>query len=218
MITVMIADDHRIVREGLRAILEGDAELSILAESTDGLDTIEKIIRYKPDVLIQDWVMPHLSGADLTREVKRLSPKTQILILSMHVNESYVIEALTSGAMGYLLKNNSGVELRTAIREVKNGHRYLGSPLSEMAIDAYIFRSSPVGLDVYESLTTRERETLGLICEGNTGAAIAEKLSLSPRTVEKHRANMMHKLGLHSEIDVIRFALKRGLVKPDQLV
>lgn len=215
MITVMIADDHRIVREGLRAILEGDVELSIVAESADGLETIEKVTRFKPDVLIQDWAMPHLSGAELTREVKRNSPNTQVLILSMHANEAYVIEAMTGGAQGYMLKNSSASELKTAIRAVKNGQRFLGSQLTEQAIDAYIHRANPGGMDAYDTLTPRERETFALICEGSTGNEIAEKLFLSKRTVEMHRSNIMQKLGLRNGIDVVRYAIKRGLVQPD---
>ena len=212
MITVMLADDHQMVRQGLRAILEVDPEFSIVAESTNGIETVEKVGRLKPDILIQDWVMPNLCGAELTREVKVYSPNTQVLILSMHANEVYVSEALRSGAMGYLLKNNSASELKQAIREIKNGRRYLGSPLSEKAIDIYIRKSQPVEVDPYETLTTREKETLGLICEGNTGLEIAQKLSLSARTVEMHRGNLMHKLGLRSQIDLVRFAMKRGLL------
>jgi two-component system, NarL family, response regulator NreC len=212
MITVMLADDHRIVRQGLRAILEADPEFSVVAESTNGLETVELVGRFKPDVLVQDWVMPQLSGPELTREVKLYSPNTQVLILSMHANEAYVIEALRSGAMGYLLKNDSAAELKQAIREVKKGHRYLGSPLSEKAIEAYIRKAQSIQVDPYETLTARERETLILICEGNTGAEIAQKLCLSVRTVEMHRANLMHKLSLRSQIDIIRFAMKRGLI------
>ncbi|MCX6067561.1 MAG: response regulator transcription factor [Chloroflexi bacterium] len=217
MITIMLADDHQIVRQGLRAILEASADFSIIAEASDGLETIEKVTRYKPDVLVQDWVMPNLSGAELTREVKLHSPDTQVLILSMHAEEAYVLEALRNGALGYLLKNDSAAELKHAIHEVKSGHRYLGSLLSENAIDAYVRKSQSIQIDSYEALTTREREILGLICEGNTGGQIAERLSLSVRTVEMHRANFMNKLGLHSQVDIVRFAIKRGLISPDTL-
>lgn len=213
----MLADDHQIVRQGLRAILEASADFSIIAEASDGLETIEKVTRYKPDVLVQDWVMPNLSGAELTREVKLHSPDTQVLILSMHAEEAYVLEALRNGALGYLLKNDSAAELKHAIHEVKSGHRYLGSLLSENAIDAYVRKSQSIQIDSYEALTTREREILGLICEGNTGGQIAERLSLSVRTVEMHRANFMNKLGLHSQVDIVRFAIKRGLISPDTL-
>ncbi len=215
MITIMLADDHQVVRQGLRAILEADGDFSVVAESADGLETVEMVNRYKPEVLVQDWVMPHLSGSEVTREVKLYSPDTQVVILSMHADEAYVIEALRNGAMGYLLKNGSAAELKQAIREVKNGHRYLGSPLSEKAIDAYIRKSQSIQVDPYETLTTREREILILICEGNTGTEIAQKLCLSVRTIEMHRANLMHKLGLRSQIDIIRFAMKRKLISLD---
>ena len=157
--------------------------------------------------------MPHLGGAELTREVKLRSPETQVIILSMHADEAYVTEAFRNGALGYMLKNDSASELIQAIREVHKGHRYLGSLLSEKAIESYIRKSHTSDVDSYESLTPREREVLALICEGNTGAAIAGKLSLSVRTVEMHRSNLMSKLGLHTQIDIIRYAIKRGLIK-----
>jgi len=216
MINVILADDHQIVRQGLRAILEALEDICVVAEAVDGLEALEKINQYRPDVLIQDWVMPHLGGAELTREVKLRSPETQVIILSMHADEAYVSEAFRNGALGYMLKNDSASELIQAIREVHKGHRYLGSLLSEKAIESYIRKSQTSDVDSYESLTPREREVLGLICEGNTGTAIAGKLSLSVRTVEMHRSNLMSKLGLHTQIDIIRFAIKRGLIKDMQ--
>ncbi len=213
MINVILADDHQIVRQGLRAILDALEDICVVAEAVDGLDALEKINQFKPDVLIQDWVMPHLGGAELTREVKLRSPETQVIILSMHADEAYVTEAFRNGALGYMLKNDSASELIQAIREVHKGHRYLGSLLSEKAIESYIRKSQTSDVDSYESLTPREREVLALICEGNTGAAIAGKLSLSVRTVEMHRSNLMSKLGLHTQIDIIRYAIKRGLIK-----
>ncbi|MEI7848290.1 MAG: response regulator transcription factor [Chloroflexota bacterium] len=213
MINIILADDHQIVRQGLRAILSAYDDISIVAEAVDGLDALEKVNQFKPDILVQDWVMPQLGGSQLTREVRLRSPSTQVIILSMHADEIYVSEAFRNGALGYLLKNDSAAELIQAIREVKDGHRYLGSLLSEKAIESYIRKSQSIEVDPYETLTPREREILGLICEGDTGAAVAKKLSLSVRTVEMHRANFMNKLGLHTQIDIIRFAIKRGLIK-----
>ncbi len=213
MINIILADDHQIVRQGLRAILSAYDDLCIVAEAVDGLEALEKINQFKPDVLIQDWAMPHLGGSELTRDVKLRSPGTQVIILSMHADEVYVSEAFRNGALGYMLKNDSATELIQAIREVNNGRRFLGSLLSEKAVEAYIRKTQFNEVDPYESLTPREREILGLICEGNTGAAMAAKLSLSVRTIEMHRANLMDKLGLHTQIDVIRYAIKHGLIK-----
>jgi DNA-binding NarL/FixJ family response regulator len=213
MINIILADDHQIVRQGLRAILAAYDDITIVAEAVDGLDALEKVNQFKPDILVQDWVMPHLGGSQLTHEVRLRSPGTQVIILSMHADEIYVSEAFRNGALGYLLKNDSAAELIQAIREVSVGHRYLGSLLSEKAIESYIRNSQSIEVDPYETLTPREREILGLICEGDTGAAVAKKLSLSVRTVEMHRANFMNKLGLHTQIDIIRFAIKRGLIK-----
>ena len=212
MINIVLADDHQIVRQGLRAIIEAYDDISIVAEATDGLEALEKVNQFKPDVLVQDWVMPHLGGSELTREVKLRSPETQVVILSMHADEIYVSEAFRNGALGYMLKNDSATELIRAIREVNSGHRFLGSLLSEKAIESYIRKSQSVQTDPYESLTPREREILGMICEGNTGSAIAIKLSLSVRTIEMHRSNFMNKLGLRTQLDIIRYAIKRGLI------
>ncbi len=212
MTTIVLADDHHIVRQGLRALLEGQSDFQLVGEAGDGLEAVQLTERLKPDVLIIDLMMPSLNGLEATRQLNQRSPHTRVVILSMHANEAYVLEALRNGAAGYVLKDSSAADLVHAVREVVAGRRYLSSPLSERAIAAYVQKASDVALDPYEMLTNREREVLHLAAEGYTNAEIADQLSISPRTAETHRANLMHKLGLRTHTDLIRYALRRGIL------
>jgi two-component system response regulator NreC len=214
-ITILLADDHQIVRQGLRALLEAEGDLRVLGEAADGLETVQMVERLQPDVLLVDVMMPGLSGLEATRQVRERFPKTQVVVLSMHSNEAYVLQALRNGALAYVLKDSSSADLIKAVREAAAGQRYLSPPLSDHIIDAYVNRAHGTTLDIYETLTNREREVLHLAAEGHTNADIAARLSISPRTVEIHRTNMMRKLGLHSEHDLIRYALRRGILPPD---
>jgi len=210
--TIMLADDHRIVRQGLRALLEAEPDFHLVDEAGDGLEAVQLVERLRPDVLVLDLMMPGLSGMEVTREVSKRSPETRVIILSMHANEAYVLEALRNGAVGYVLKDSSADELVQAVREVVAGRRFLSSPLSERAIDAYVSKAQQAPLDRYETLTAREREVLHLVAEGHTNAEIADRLSISSRTAETHRANMMRKLNLQGQTDLIRYALRRGII------
>ncbi len=212
MTSIVLADDHHVVRQGLRALLEGQPDFQLVGEAGDGLEAVQLTERLKPDVLIIDLMMPSLNGLEATRQVSQRSPHTRVVILSMHANEAYVLEALRNGAAGYVLKDSSAADLVHAVREVVAGRRYLSSTLSERAIAAYIQKASDVALDPYEMLTNREREVLHLAAEGYTNAEIADQLSISPRTAETHRANLMHKLGLRTHTDLIRYALRRGIL------
>jgi DNA-binding NarL/FixJ family response regulator len=212
MTTIVLADDHHVVRQGLRVLLEGQPDFQLVGEAGDGLEAVQLTERLKPDVLIIDLMMPSLNGLEATRQVSQRSPHTRVVILSMHANEAYVLEALRNGAAGYVLKDSSAADLVHAVREVVAGRRYLSSPLSERAIAAYIQKASDVVSDPYEMLTNREREVLHLAAEGYTNAEIADQLSISPRTAETHRANLMHKLGLRTHTDLIRYALRRGIL------
>ena len=213
--SILLADDHPIVRHGLRTLLEAEPDFHIAGETDDGLETVRLVEHLQPDVLVLDLMMPSLNGLEVTRQVCRRVPKTRVIILSMHANEAYVLEALRHGAMGYVLKETSAAALVRAVREVVAGRRYLSAPLSERAIEAYIQKASEGILDPYETLTTREREVLHLAAEGHTNAEIAARLTISPRTVEVHRANMMRKLGLRTQTDLIRYALRRGILPPE---
>jgi len=214
-ITIVLADDHQIVRQGLRARLEGERDLSVIGEAGNGLEAARLVERLRPNVLVLDLMIPELSGLEVTRQLKKRSPKTRVVILSMHSHESYVVEALRNGAAGYVLKDASAEELIKAVREAAANRRYLSPPLSDSAVDAYVQRARAVAADPYDSLTSREREVLQLAAEGLTNTAIGKRLFISPRTVEIHRANMMAKLGLRNQTHLIRYALKRRLIAND---
>jgi len=208
---IFLADDHPVVRRGLRALLESEPYFKVVGESSDGLETVRLVRKLKPDVLILDLKMPGLSGLEVTRRVKQVSPLTRVIILSIYGDKSHVIDALKSGAWGYVLKEANVDELITAIKQVVAGRRYLSQSLSELVID-YISSGEDKVEDPYELLTPREREVLYLVAQGMTNAEIASKLYISRRTVETHRANLMRKLGLKNQADLIRFAIRRGIL------
>jgi two-component system, NarL family, response regulator NreC len=214
-ISILLADDHHVVRQGLRALLEAEPDFHVVGEAADGLEAVQLVERLQPDVLVADVMMHDLGGLEATRQVRERFPKTQVVVLSMHSNEAYVLQALRNGAMGYVLKDSNAGDLVKAVREVYAGHRYLSPPLSDYIIDAYVNKSQDTELDTYETLTNREREVLHLAAQGHTNIDIASRLSISPRTVEIHRTNMMRKLSLHTEHDLIRYALRRGILPPD---
>ncbi len=213
MTTILLADDHQVVRLGIRALLEAEADFEVVGEAADGLEAGRLVEQLTPDVLIVDLMMPGRNGLEVARHAGQRSPATRVIMLSMHANESYVLEALRNGAQAYVLKDSSASDIVHAVREVLGGRRYLSPPLSERAIEIYIQQASnETELDPYEKLTSREREVLYLVARGHHASDIAEQLSISPRTAEVHRANLMRKLGMHSRTDLIRFALARGII------
>ena len=212
MIRIVLADDHQIVRQGLRKIIDSELGLSVVAEASDGIETIKVVEELRPDVLVVDLMMPGLNGLAVIRQVKQRVEQTQIVVLSMHADEAYVLTALRTGAIAYVLKDSPSVDLLEAIRRAAVGRRYLSAPLSERAMEAYVEKAKSSTLDPYEMLTPREQEILQLTAEGNTSTQIAERLSISPRTVEKHRSNLMSKLDLHVQADVVRYAVNRGII------
>jgi two-component system, NarL family, response regulator NreC len=219
MTTIVLADDHQVVRLGMRALLDDVPDFSVVGEAADGVEADRIAERLRPDVLIVDLMMPGINGLEVTRHVSQRVPDTRVIILSMHANESYVLEALRNGASAYVLKESSADDIVHAVREVTAGRRYLSPPLSERAIEIYIRQSNEeVTLDPYEKLTNREREVLYLAAQGHHATEIADQLSISPRTAEVHRSNMMRKLGLHTRTDLIRYALARGIIPMDTTV
>jgi two-component system, NarL family, response regulator NreC len=212
--TIVLADDHPIVRQGLRAVLDAEPDYEIVGEASDGLETLAVVERLKPSILIVDVMMPGLNGLEVTRRVVERFPHTRVMVLSIHADEAHVLEALRYGAAGYALKDVDLADLIRGLREVAAGHRYLSPPLSERAIDAYAKRAAASD-SADETLTPREREILQLVAEGHTNAEIGLRLGISPRTVEVHRANLLHKLNLRTPADVIRYAIRRGLLPPD---
>jgi DNA-binding NarL/FixJ family response regulator len=208
---ILLADDHQIVRQGLRAVLEGAGDFAVVAEVASGLDVAPLVEQARPDVLLLDLMMPGLNGLEVARQLHRKHPAVKIVILSMHSNESYVLEALRAGASAYVLKSGSSKEILEAVRAAAAGRRYLSPPLSERAIDAYAHRAEDAE-DPYETLTTREREVLQMAAEGRSNQRMAEQLGISARTVETHRANLMHKLGLEGQTELVRYCIRRGIL------
>jgi DNA-binding NarL/FixJ family response regulator len=211
-ISIILADDHQVVRKGLKALLSSEADFSVVGEANDGLETVQLVEKLKPDVLILDLMMGGLNGLEVTRQLAKKVPDTGIVILSMHSNEAYVLEALRSGAKAYILKESPPEELIHAVREVHAGKRYLSAPLTERAIEAYTSKSDAKPIDPYDQLTTREREILMLTAQGYTNNDIASRLFISPRTVETHRTNLMRKLELHSHAQLIQFAIQHDII------
>jgi two-component system, NarL family, response regulator NreC len=213
MTSIVLADDHHLIRQALRLLLAAEPDLQVVGETGDGLEAAGLVERLKPDVLVVDLMMPGLNGLEVTRLVCERSPHTQVVVLSMHSNEAYVLEALRNGATGFILKDASATEFLAGVRAVASGRRYLSPPLSDRALDAYAQLATASTMDPYELLTVREREVLHLAAEGLTTSEIAERLTISPRTAETHRENLMRKLGLHSHAELIRYAVKRGVVE-----
>jgi DNA-binding NarL/FixJ family response regulator len=215
MPTIVLADDHDVVRRGLQFILEAEPDFDIVGEAIDGLEATRIVEQLQPDVLVVDVMMPGITGLEVTRRVVEVAPRTNVVVVSMYANEAYVMEAFQSGAKAYVLKNSTQDELIPAVREAAIGRSYVSEALAD-TIEAYM-RKAKEGIisDSYDMLSNREREVLHLAAEGLTNAEIAERLFLSPRTVEDHRSSMMHKLGLRTHVDLVRYALRRGILPMD---
>jgi DNA-binding NarL/FixJ family response regulator len=215
MTTIVLADDHQLVRQGLRALLEVESDLRVIGEAGDGLEAVRLVERLNPNVLVLDLMMPGINGLEVTRQLKKSSLQTGIVILSMYADEAYVLGALGNGASAYVLKDSNASDLVHAVREVAAGRRYLSPPLSDRAIEVYQETAKATVIDKYETLTTREREVLHLSAEGCTSSEIASRLGISARTAETHRTHLMSKLGLHTQVELIRYALRRGIIQLD---
>jgi two-component system, NarL family, response regulator NreC len=210
--SIVLADDHPVVRRGMRTLLESERDFSVVGEAGDGLETVRLVERLQPDVLVLDLMMPGLSGLEVLRIIRQRSPQTRTVVLSMYSNNAFIAEALKNGAVGYVLKGCSPGNLVRAVSDAAAGRRYLSPPVKEIAIDAYIEQSKEGPIDPHETLTSREREVLQLAAEGKTSQEIAACLHISPRTVENHRAHLMRKLGLQNQTDLVRHALRHGLI------
>lgn len=215
MTSVVIADDHELVRRAVAALLEAEPGIELAAEAADGADALRVVEQLRPDVLIADIEMPELPGLELILQVRRAVPRTRIIVLSMHASETYVAQALRNGAAGFVLKSAPSSDVARAVHEVAAGRRYLSVPLSDRAIDTYMQKLESAALDPYDTLTGREREVLVLAAQGKTNAEIAEQLFISTRTVESHRANLTRKLGLRTHTDLVLFAIRRKLISLD---
>lgn len=212
MTTAIIADDHDIVRRGLRGIFEANGSCKVVAEAADGLTAAQLVEKHRPNILVLDLNMPRLHGMEVLRQVRASSPQTRVIVLSMHNDEAYVIEALRAGAMAYILKGSESLEIAQALTEVLAGRRFLSAPLSEWAINALVSKPA-TDADPLQTLSQRERMVLQLAAEGHNNPEIAEKLFISPRTAETHRTNLLRKLGLQTQTDLVRFAIRKGLIE-----
>jgi DNA-binding NarL/FixJ family response regulator len=212
MINIVLADDHQVVLEGFKALLGAEPDFRVLGEAHDGLAVAPLVEKLQPQVLVVDLMMPGLNGLEVVRQVRGRWPGLQVAVLSMHANEAYVVEALRNGAAAYVLKTAPARELVQAIRAIAAGGRYLSPPLCDAKIAEYEARTRSARLDPYDTLSPREREVLQLAAEGLTNAEIGGRLSIGKRTVETHRANLIRKLDLKSHAELVRFAVKRGLV------
>ena len=210
---VVIAEDYTILREGLKALLSSQREFRVVAEAQDGRDAIRCVQEHRPDIVLMDLSMPRMNGLEAIKEVKRSNPETRIMALTVHKTEEYVLATLEAGADGYVLKDATHSELVMAMMSVLEGKRYLSPGISEQVIEGYLEgRKTLKGQTTWDSLTKREREILKLIAEGYKNKEVADFLCISPKTVEKHRTNLMQKLDLHNIASLTALAIEKGLV------
>lgn len=215
-IRILISDDHPIVRSGLRQLLDAEADLQVVGEACDGLETLELTRSLCPDILILDIAMPKLSGLEVAQMVKTAAPETKVVILSMYEKEAYACQALEAGALGYILKGGPSDEIPVAIRAVYNGRYFLSPSITSSVVHKYLNVShKEVTSEGYQGLSERERQVFMLLIEGNSTSRISDILCISPKTVEKHRANISIKLGLSSPVEMLRYAIRIGLVDPE---
>ena len=212
-IKVFLADDHAVVRDGLRMLLESQGDITVIGEASDGRRTVQEVKKLCPDVVILDIAMPGMNGIEATSYITKNCPSTEVIILSMHSTTEHIFQAIKAGARGYLLKESAGVEVTNAIRSVHKGRRYLSEKISDIMVDDYlkskkgIFSKSPINL-----LTSREREVLQLVVEGKSSAEIAKTLNLSPKTIETYRSRLMTKLDIEDITGLVKFAIQHGII------
>ena len=211
-IAVFIADDHTVVRDGLRLLIETQSDMKVVSEASNGREAARQVLRTSPDVVIMDLAMPELNGVEATRQIRQNCPATKVIILSMHSSSEHIFQALKAGAHGYLLKESAGMEVISAIRVVHSGKRYLSEKIGDQMIDEYIHNREIVETgSPLSKLSTREREILQLVVEGKSSADIGRTLFISPKTVETYRSRLMQKLGISDLAGLIRFAMQHGI-------
>ena len=210
-VTIILADDHKLVRQGLRSLFDSYPGFEVIGEASDGQEAIQLMESLSPNITLLDVMMPNLNGIEIAKLSHQRGLKTKIIFLSMHANPMYAVRGLQSGAFGYVLKDSDFSEILKAIENVLVGKRYISTAMADEVLDMLL--STDSGKDEsLDTLSTREREILQLIAEGNTNSAIAEKLTLSVRTIESHRSNIMRKLRLNSHVDLVKYAINKGLI------
>jgi DNA-binding NarL/FixJ family response regulator len=211
---ILLADDHTVVRQGLRKVLEERSDWVVVAEAGNGRDAVKQAEELKPDLAILDVAMPLLNGIEATRQIVKRAPATRVLVLTMHADEAYVNQILKAGASGYLLKDSADVDLIEAVNAVSEGKSFFSPAVAKLMLDDYVRQLADKGVsDRYETLSEREREIFQLIAEGKANKEIAHILSISPSTVETHRARIMEKLDLHSAAEIVLYAVRRGVIR-----
>jgi DNA-binding NarL/FixJ family response regulator len=210
-VRVLIADDHTLVRESLAGLLQADAGIVVVAQAADGLETVEKALVTRPDVVITDLSMPRLGGLEVVRRLRETLPDTKVLVLTMHKEDEYVLQAVRAGASGYLVKDSAASELLAAVRSLHAGRGYFG-PQAAMTLAEQLQHPERALDDPYGRLTTREREVFHLLAEGLTTKEIARRLDISVKTAENHRGRVLDKLGTRNTAELVRYALRKGLL------
>lgn len=212
-LTILVGDDHTLLRNGLRKILHERGDWEVIADAGDGREAVRQAIEVQPDIAILDIAMPLLNGIEATRQIAKRLPDTRVLVLSMYANEAYVIQALQAGAKGYLLKDSADAELIRAVQAVANGSTYFSPAVSKVMLDDYARRLAGKGIaDRFDALSGREREVFQLVAEGHSNKEIATLLSVSPATVETHRAHVLQKLDVHNTAELVLYAVRRGVI------
>ena len=211
-IRILLVDDHMVVRIGLKALIDAEPDLVVVGEASNGVDGVAKALALAPDVIVMDISMPQMDGLEATRRIRQACPQCHVLILTVHAQERYLFPVLQAGAAGYVLKSTVDTELLDAIRVVAKGGAFLYPSATRMLLEDYLGHLQSTATDAYDTLSEREREVLKLIALGYTAAQVAEKLSLSAKTVETYRARIMEKLNLSSRADLVQYALSRGLL------
>jgi len=212
-ITVLLADDHAVVRDGLRLLLEAQGDIKVVGDAANGREAVHQVKRLRPDVVVMDIAMPELNGIEATQQIREGCPSAQVVILSMHYTSEHIFRALQAGARGYLLKESAGVEVVNAVHTVQAGHRYLSQKISDKVIDNYVHRREAAETtNPLARLSPRERQVLQLVVEGKSSVEIASALSLSHKTVETYRSRLMQKLGISDLPSLVKFAIRQGLI------
>jgi two-component system, NarL family, response regulator NreC len=215
MIRILIADDHGIVRAGLKLLLNRISGTEVVAEAADGREAVRLAKAFQPDVVLIDVAMPLLNGLDAARQISRDNPRTGIIVLSMYMDESYILRALDAGARGYLIKDNADDELENAIRSVAAGRPFFSQAIADTLLEDHVHVMRKQGVtESYDLLTAREREVLHLLAEGKSNKETAAVLNLSPYTVDTHRTNLMQKLGLHNTAEIVLYAVRHAIITP----
>lgn len=212
-IKILLADDHTIVRKGIRSLLDGEADIEVVGEAENGREVLEKVEKLLPDIVLMDSTMPVLNGLEATRQIAKRFPQVKVLVLTMHTNEEYILQFLQAGAAGYLVKQSAPQELMSAIQAVYRGDCFLSPAISRTIVEEYVRQAKVTDKeDRYDQLTDREREVLQLIVEGFSNREIAERLHISLKTAGVHRINLMHKLNIHNLTELTKFAIRKGII------